>query len=163
MMRFAIFAIVLFLIAGSVLFPPSLVSAHGSIWPTGYWGNPLLSCSGSGGAKGDASGLPLCRGLCDLAHTLEHFIYFGMSLAIFAFAPVLLVWGGLMIVLGGASPGRIETGKKILWGTIIGIALVLLSFQILDWLLLAVTGNSLNSQVSCSLPSVVPADVFDIK
>lgn len=133
------------LLLGVIAFAPSVSHAHNpNIWPTGYWG-PLLSCTGDGGG-----GLPECKNLCDLAHTIQHFIYFGISIAFFAFAPVFLAWGGIMIIFAGASPGRVETGKKIIWGTVIGIAITLGAFLILDWFLLAVTGSSLSGGIVCT-------------
>jgi hypothetical protein len=119
-----------------LLIIPLAVFAQGqastpSIWPTGYWG-PLLSCSGSG-----QGGLSKCTSLCDLLRTFQNVIYFGISLAFFAIAPVLLIWGGLLILIAGPNPGLLEQGKKILTGTLIGILIVLCSFLIVNTFLWA--------------------------
>jgi hypothetical protein len=108
---------------------PLVASAHApQLWgmPPGYWG-PILSCSGSG-----QGGLPKCTSLCDLLHTFQNVIYFGISLAFFAIAPVLLIWGGVLILIAGANPGLLEQGKKILTGTLIGILIVLCAFLIVN-------------------------------
>jgi hypothetical protein len=129
-------------VGAAMLFPVRALAHTPSVGLAALRG-PLVSCTGLG-----------CTNLCDLAHTAVHFIYFGISLALLGFAPVLLVWGGLMVILGGASPGQIDRGKKVIWGTIIGIAVVLLSFQIVDWVYLAATGSSIGS-IQCDLPEVV--------
>jgi len=87
-----------------------------------YWGTspPLLSCTGLG-----------CD-LCDIIETFKRFIYFGMTLALFAIAPMIVVYGGIMIMTAGGSSSRLETGKKAIFGTAIGIALVLGAYLIVD-------------------------------
>ncbi|MDO8536664.1 MAG: hypothetical protein Q7R94_00245 [bacterium] len=97
------------IIVGSVV--PILASANGGVPTVPYWG-PLVSCTGA-----------TCADLCDLLHTFVHIVYFGVTIAVFLVAPVLIAWGGIMIMLAGGNPGKLEEGKKIVTGTIIGIVL----------------------------------------
>ena len=72
-----------------------------------------------------------CTNLCDLIGTVINVIYLLMSIALFVIAPILMVWGGVTIMFAGANPGSLETGKKILTGTVIGIAIVLCSYLLI--------------------------------
>jgi hypothetical protein len=110
---------------------PLLSFAHEiDIWkiPPGYWG-PLVSC---GNEQDPTTGniTNPCTSLCDLIHTSQHTIYFGISLASFVFAPAFFAWGGIMILISGGSEERLGKGKKILTGTVIGILLVLGAYLI---------------------------------
>lgn len=122
-----------FFVVGALV-APAVGFAHApDVFPLGYWGGGergLLSCTGD-----YVSGTEKCDDLCDLVDTFTHFIYFGMSLLLFAIAPVLLAWGGIKIVIAGASPEGIEAGKKILTGTLIAIGIALLGFLLIDQIL----------------------------
>ena len=124
---------ILYSISFLLLIIPIAASAHQiNLWgvPPGYWGGPLLSCN----TQKDASGkfTNPCTSLCDLMHTFQHVIYLGISLAFFAIARVLLIWGGVLILISGPSPTVHEKGKKILTGTVIGILIVLGAFLIVN-------------------------------
>lgn len=122
---------------------PLLSFAHEiDIWkiPPGYWG-PLVSCGPGTEQVPDTDQRP-CVSLCDLFHTAQHTIYFGISIALFAFAPAFFAWGGLMIIMSGGSPLEVleggkqgnpemlSKGKKTLTGTVIGVLLVLGAYLI---------------------------------
>jgi len=110
---------------------PLLSFAHTpSIWPTGFWG-PLVSC-------GSGPGLEPCTSLCDILHTAIHLIYFGISIAIFLFAPISLAIGGIMILIAGGDTGRLTRGKEILKLTIYGIVIVLASFLVIKLFITAI-------------------------
>lgn len=146
-----LFASIFCLIVLCGILVPLVSRAHEiNIWSgPGYWGGekaPLLSCTGSG------KGGERCDSICDLLHTFIHFIYFGMSLAVFAVAPVLMVWGGLMIVIAGVSAEKISLGKKIITGTLIGVAIVLLAYLMVN-LVLEVLGAQTLDSVKCSGPT----------
>lgn len=134
------------------------------LWPTGFWG-PITWCTGSSIATANPTPSPTpgtagktpptCTNLCDLIGTFINAIYLLLSIAIFIFTPVLLVWGGVMIMLAGANPGMLETGKKILTGTVIGLAIVLCSYLLVNTVLsvLSVTsvGGFNGNPASCSI------------
>lgn len=99
------------------------------IWPLGFWApSGLVSCTGAGPVGGTDQ--RNCRNLNDLIQTFLNVIAFGMTLALFVAAPILLAWGGLMILISGGSPDKIGSGKKILTGTVVGIVIVLASYLI---------------------------------
>lgn len=86
---------------------PSLSFAHTpSIWPAGYWGAPLVSCSG------DTKSSNPCISLCDLTHTFLHVVYFGMTLVVFVFTPIFFAWGGIMILISSGDPGKLQIKIK---------------------------------------------------
>jgi len=108
------------------------------LWPTGFWG-PIVWCTGdylTGKANNQVAGpngaVPACTNLCDLVGTFINIIYLALSIAIFIITPILFVWGGIMIMFSGANPGTLETGKKILLGTVIGLAIVLCSYLLVN-------------------------------
>lgn len=125
MAKILFFSTLLFLAAAPFL---SSAATQPSIWPTGYWG-PLVSCVGvgTGGSQNKT-----CTSLNDLIQTFLNVVSFGMTIVLFILAPIFFVWGGVMILIAGASPERLANGKKILTGTVIGVAIVLASYLILS-------------------------------
>jgi hypothetical protein len=135
-----------------------------SLWPTGFWG-PITWCTGSSIATANPTPSPTpgtagqtpptCNNLCDLIGTFINVIYLLFSIAIFILTPILLVWGGVMIMLAGANPGMLETGKKILTGTVIGLVIVLCAYLLVNTVLsvLSVTsiGGFNGNSASCSI------------
>jgi hypothetical protein len=130
------------IIVGSSVAFPFIASAYTTptLWgnPPGFWG-PLVSCTGN---YLPSSGATPCKSLCDLINTFINIVYFAMSVGIFIIAPISVVIGGVMIMLAGANPGMLETGKKVLTGAVIGIVIVLCSYLIVATALkvLGVTG-----------------------
>jgi hypothetical protein len=135
-----------------------------SLWPTGYWG-PIAWCTGSSLATANPTPSPTpgtagqtpptCTNLCDLIGTFINAIYLLFSIGIFILTPVLLVWGGVMLMLAGANPGMLETGKKILMGTVIGIVIILCAYLLVNTVLsvlnVTVVGGFNGNSASCSI------------
>lgn len=117
-MKAGLVAVVL-VIAAFVLPIVVFAQASPSIWPTGYWG-PILTCHGTG-----------CD-FCHLLRTFQNLAYVMLSIGIFAIAPIFIIWGGIRIMTAGASPAGIAAGKSILTGTVIGIAIGLGAFLIVN-------------------------------
>ena len=119
------------------IFAPLSVRAEAiSIWSGGYWApnGLLVACDAT-------SDDPLKKcDFCKLLETVKRIIYFAMSLLIYALAPLFLVVGGVMILFAGANPELISKGKKVLTGTVIGIAIALASFMIVDQIFSVVAG-----------------------
>lgn len=111
-------------------FLPLVVSAAG----IPYWG-PLVACGGN-----------VCTSLCDLVTLGQNLTSFGITLVVFAIAPIMIVYGGIMTMLSGGSPERMKTGKKIILNGVIGMALALGTYVILSTFFLimgiATGGNS---------------------
>lgn len=130
--------ILAFIFAAPILASADITSPRPGIWPFGYWGGDkgLLSCTGNYGTKigedsggTDKSDNP-CTSLEQLEQTFVNFIYFGISLVLFIFAPVLFAWGGIMILISGGSTEKLASGKKILTGTLWGVVITLLAYLI---------------------------------
>lgn len=152
---FAFCLLVIVLAAAGVLLFASPALAHDigkDVLSGGFWG-PLLTCSA---APGDveinpSSYQPVQCGFCELLHTVQHFIYFGITLVVYAFAPVLLAVGGLFILLGGGSPEWYGKGKSIVTGTIYGLAITLGAFIIVNTFITLIGPEGVNwTSVSCS-------------
>ena len=88
---------------------------------------PLVSCTGDGGG-----GLPTCTSLCDLLKTGQNIIYFMMALAVLAIAPVMIVIGGIMMLISAGSQTQVSSGRKMVTGAVIGIAIALGAFIIIN-------------------------------
>ncbi|HVM76812.1 MAG TPA: hypothetical protein VMU07_01535 [Candidatus Paceibacterota bacterium] len=99
-----------------------------NLWPTGFWG-PLVSCTGNylNGGSGTQ-----CTSLCDLIDTFINVIYFGISVCLFILAPIMFAAGGIMMMLSGAQPEILSQGKRILTATVLGIAMVLLAYLVVQ-------------------------------
>ena len=130
----------LLIIAVAYIAVPTLsFAAHANGIP--FWGLPdggVISCTGY--TTNDKVGeVPMstkqhCTNFCDMVDTVINIIYYAMTLALFVFAPILFVWGGLMILVAGANPSNLESAKKILQGTAIGVVIVLTSFLMIKTL-----------------------------
>jgi hypothetical protein len=123
-----------FVILGILLAAPVLTLAQSPSIP--FWApNGLVSCTGQYNSSLFQGGTQLpvsnpCTSLCDLLHTFVNIVYFVVTLALFVFTPILFAWGGIMILVSGGNPGRRDSAKKILTGTLIGLLIVLFAFLI---------------------------------
>lgn len=144
------------LFAAVVFFLPPKAAAHDIGLP--YWGgkdNPILSCTGQY-LDPNVPAERKCTSVCDIIHTLQHAIYFGITLVVFVLAPIMFIAGGIMVTLGGANASIISMGKNILWSTVIGVVVALGSFVIIATFLWLV-GNSSTAgvpwpQINCANP-----------
>lgn len=124
--------VLLVVFAAPVVFP---IRAAEALSPPFYWptaSNPLVGCS----ATGDRS-KPACD-FCQLLVLFQKLIYFGLTLLLFAIAPILFAWGGFRILVDRGSEKGVSEGKKIITGTVTGVAIGLGSFLIVNtflWLM----------------------------
>ena len=58
------------------------------------------------------------------------------------FAAVMIVIAGLVIILGGANPELISTGRKMFTNTMIGVLIIYASFMVTNFTLRAVAGDN---------------------
>jgi hypothetical protein len=128
--------VLMIFIVGSSLIMPMVASASSngtytnpSLWPTGYWG-PLVSCTGNYISTTNSDGTPVnaCTNLCDLIGTFINIIYFAMSIGIFIITPLAFLVGAIMVMVSGANPEMLSTGKNVLKTTAIGLAIILCSY-----------------------------------
>lgn len=92
---------------------------------------PLTLCVGSSAANtSGGANLPTCNNLCDLVAQIAQIIYYMIAVVIWVVTPILVTVGGLMILLGGASPEMVGRGKKTITGAVWGVVIVLVAWVI---------------------------------
>lgn len=140
---------VIWVLVWTALMLPGLALAHTeadpiSIWPTGYWESIFEGVCGNSG---------ICTSICDLIHLIQHVVYWALSFLIFIVVPITLVWGGIRILTAAGSADKLETGKKIITGAIIGALLGLGAFLIINFFFIILgVGDVTWSTIECSLP-----------
>lgn len=109
----------------------------------GYWGgdtDPVLSCRGSTKIINEAGELvpneKPCN-VCEMMHTAQHIAYFILTLLIFVVVPILIMWGGALIIFSQGSSERLGEGKKVISGAFIGIALGLGAYILVNTFMVA--------------------------
>ena len=86
---------------------------------------PLVQCGRTGQAA--------CT-LCDIFKLVKTIIDF-ISYGLFILAPIFIVYGGIMILLAGAKPSNVDTGKSIIRNAIIGVIIALLAWTVINVIL----------------------------
>ncbi|MDP2947568.1 MAG: pilin [Nanoarchaeota archaeon] len=80
--------------------------------------------------------------LCDVFKLVQRIINF-ISVGLFILAPIFIVVGGLMILLAGAKPSNLETGKSIIKNAIIGVIIALLAWVVINEILIVLAGSTM--------------------
>jgi len=111
-----------------------------------YWGaGGLVACNGD-----------VCSNLCQITELADHLIRFGFTILLFVIAPIMIVAGGGMILIAGASETLLSKGKMILKGAVVGVVLALLAYVIVTTFLWLI-GNKVGGEginwpvVQCSV------------
>src|SRR3989344_4389768 len=128
---------IIFLIALVLLILPSVTYA------VSWW--PLVPCGLNAQPK-DSNGVELSKvpteenpyahdytqpcNQCDLLKLFKNIIDFVLVGLMPPAAAILFVWGGFLILMGGANPGWITQGRSIFFNTAIGVAILLASWLI---------------------------------
>jgi hypothetical protein len=81
-------------------------------------------------------------GIRDFVYFLKQFIKY-LTVVIVPLAVFFIVWGGLVILLAGGSPERVGKGKKMITTALIGVAIALSAWLIINTVFLALTGASI--------------------
>ena len=120
------------------------VFAHAVSW----W--PLVPCGlneptaqevAAGKIKLDPSYYQPCN-QCDLLKLLKNIIDFVLIGLMPPAAAILFVWGGFLILMGGANPGLISKGKSIFWNTAIGVAIISASWLITNTIIRSIAADN---------------------
>lgn len=90
---------------------------------------PFLTCSG---APSEGSELPRCTSVCDILSTGKNILDFAVSLLLFVIAPLMFVYGGIVILVSGGNPGLRSKGTGVVKANIIAILMVMAAFLILN-------------------------------
>ncbi len=117
---------------------PVVVSAAG-IDSLIYWG-PLVACQDKEGG--------VCTSLCDLTTLADNLIRFGFTILLIVIAPIMIVVGGGMILIAGASEKLLSQGKTILKGAVVGVVLALFAYTIVATFLWLIGNNQSGTRVS---------------
>jgi hypothetical protein len=86
------------------------------------WGDPLVICG--------TSTTPACT-LCDIFRLAKIIVQF-ITTGLFVIAPIFIVMGGIRILIGGAKPDEVQSGKKMITNAIIGIVIALVAWVVLN-------------------------------
>ena len=142
--------IIVFLIISGIILPA--VSFAG----LPDFNGPLVIC-------GRSSDSTPCS-LCDIFLMAQKMIDFIIGLIVII-APILIAVGGFMILLGGANPGQVDTGKKIIKNAIIGIIIALVAWTLINMVFLALAGgdkgvgkifNAPWNEIKCEGGGIIP-------
>lgn len=80
---------------------------------------------------------------CDLFRLLKNIIDFVLIGLMPPAAAILFVWGGFLILMGGANPGLISQGKTIFWNTAIGVVIISSSWLITNTIIRSVAADNI--------------------
>lgn len=131
-----------------------MVFAHedGGLWTPG---EPIVPCGPQvippGGGPPDPifAGRPECN-KCEILHLTKHIIDFIMVAAAPILAAFFFIWAGVLLMLGGAMPGRLAEGKRIFKDTLIGIIIVMLAWLITNTLIKSLAAATITFPAKCS-------------
>ena len=96
---------------------------------------------------------------CDLLKLLKNIIDFVLVGLMPPVAAILFVWGGFLILMGGANPGWISQGRSIFWNTAMGIAIILASWLITNSIIRSLAEDNIAPEwwkLECSVTTVPP-------
>lgn len=111
-------------------------------WATGNY--PLLSCTGNYNDVVQGSTIAKrCESFCDLLTTAQRIINFAITIVLFIGVPAMLIYGGVMLMTSASAEERRSAAKSALLSAVIGAAIMLGAFVILNtFLWLLGNGNS---------------------
>jgi len=91
-------------------------------------------------------------GVCDFFHLVENIINF-MLLVVFPLAAAFIVYGGFMIMVSTGSPERVKSGRDIIATAVVGLAIALAAWLVIDLILQIIVDPSVISapwnEISC--------------
>lgn len=79
---------------------------------------------------------------CDLFKLLKNIIDFVLIGLMPPAAAILFIWAGFLVLMGGANPGWITTGKSIFWSTTMGIVIISASWLITNTIIRSVAADN---------------------
>jgi hypothetical protein len=145
---FFIFLVSLFIIQNSLFIIPALAHSSGGFWTPG---EPIVPCGY--GSIDSLTGLRICPininlqycvecTKCELWHLLKHIIDFLLIVAAPVLATLFFIIAGVYMMLGGANPGMLSTGKNMFKNTFIGLLLVMMAWLITNTLIQSLVNPS---------------------
>jgi hypothetical protein len=128
-LAFVMFSLVVPFFASAQTVPDTQDNPLPKIWNPSDLGDQLLVCTGN--TSGSVYVRP-CQDLCDLVYQIVWIVCIAITWVIWVIAPISFIAGGIMYMLAGANPGTESKAKDVLKGAVIGVAIVLCSFIIIN-------------------------------
>jgi len=100
---------------------------------------PLVICGRDVDGNGIVDPQEECT-LCDIFRMLQTVLNF-IWWILLIIAPLFIIAGGIMILTAGIKPEQVESGKRIITGTLVGLAIALLSWTILNMVFNAIANQ----------------------
>ena len=122
--------IIFFVIVLLFLISTNIASAAPSWWP-------LVPCG--------TSANPAECTRCDLFRLFKNIIDFVLIGLMPPVAAILFVWGGFLILMGGANPGWITQGRTIFWNTFMGVLILSSSWLITNTIIKSLADESVTN------------------
>src|SRR3989344_4972397 len=82
---------------------------------------------------------------CDLFRLAKNIIDFVLVGLMPPVAAILFVWGGFLILMGGANPGWITQGRTIFWNTFMGVLILSSSWLITNTIIKSLADESVTN------------------
>lgn len=82
---------------------------------------------------------------CDLFKLFKNIIDFVLMGLMPPVAAILFVWGGFLILMGGANPGNITQGRTIFWNTFMGVLILSSSWLITNTIIKSLAEESITN------------------
>lgn len=115
------------------------ISAHAALVPCGRccqeWSEDRTECINPCPGVGHWEAQP-CT-LCDIFRMLQIVVNY-IWWFLLVIAPLFIIAGGIMILTAGVKPDQLESGKRIITGTVVGLAIAFLSWMILNMVFLTI-------------------------
>ncbi len=114
---------------------------------------PLTVCVGATSTNVGKTQLPVCTNLCDFVAQVAQVIYYVIGFVIWIIVPLFAAIGGIMIMLGGASPEMVSRGRGTILGAVWGLVIVLCAWLIVATFVhvIGITGVGGFGTATCSL------------
>lgn len=106
-----------------------------SVFAVSWW--PLVPCG--------TSANPAECTRCDLFRLFKNIIDFVLIGLMPPVAAILFVWGGFLILMGGANPGWITQGRTIFWNTFMGVLIISSSWLITNTIIKSLADESVTN------------------
>lgn len=121
--KYLIFYFILFVLSFMLTYS-ALAHTDGGFWKPG---DSIVPCGNIKDANGNVVN-PCTK--CELLHLVRHVIDFLTIAATPILATFFFVVAGVFLMMGGANPGMLSTGKRIFKDTFIGLVIVMMAWLI---------------------------------
>ena len=113
--------------------------------------SPLINpneCSGHLCVPKDARYCTLCDGLKVVQGGMTNLVELGIAVAV-----LIITYGAILIMVGGAMPAKIQEGKKAITAAVVGVALMLMAWIIVNQVFFLFVNKSITNkpwnQIEC--------------